>query len=79
MCFCELLTLFSVPMLLRPMIYVELCICMACEERGDGSAWFPGELGPKAFAVPAMGVLPAALQKNNWLKPLRVISQFDTI
>lgn len=38
---------------------------MVCEERGNGSARFPGQRLPKAFAVPAMGVLPAALQKNN--------------
>lgn len=42
MCFCELSTLFSAPMLLRPMIYMELCICTAGEERGDGSAWEDG-------------------------------------
>lgn len=74
MYFCELLTWFGASMLFRPMFYMELCRCVACEEREDGSAGFPGESLREAFAVPATGVLPAALQKNNWLKCLWVIS-----
>lgn len=70
MCFCELLTLFSASMLFRPIICMELRIRMACEEWGMALPESPR----KAFAVPAVAALPAALYNDNWQKRLWVIS-----